>query len=464
MALTRSSVKAPRRVTELPRLGWRFAPVVAAIVSLLLLQVYFLEPMYVLVFSSACVFTAVLGVLCGKLSIPGPIFGKWAVLTTAVLLISSLMNRVDLVSTVGSWALLFIPIAVSLAIIAFRPDTSILHRLIEINAFCAILQFVVICVQSYQAGEIIFEDGVAGTISRRGVNSHTPGVVMMINCLLYAFLWYSSRRSLYSVASILSLCFWILTSTAHSYIAFVCGTILFVLLRKVSIPMLLKIAVVLWCFASLVEQSQNAVYKQLSSHSRDLLAGEMGQFRIIGKYKLYANTVDLFDEMEYPLIGVGPGMYNSRVAYAKKGDYLTWGYFKKARYSFMPPESPYTRKYVHTPVIVNKYGGGVRNNPLTSIISVLAEYGFLGFTLFLTFGLSVYRMLGSLASAGNKDFRAIAMGLQLISLIFLFMIFFEGWLEVPKAMILYWAFLAVCVVGQRQTGRTDHRYSVPAPA
>ena len=149
----------------------------------------------------------------------------------------------------------------------------------------------------------------------------------------------------------------------------------------------------------------------------------------------------LFEEAQRPIFGVGPGNYNSRVAYSKKGDYLTSGYFKKVDYSFLPPQSEYTRKYVHVHKAVNKFGGGVRNSPLASIVSILAEYGFAGLIVFLLYGASVYRYLGKLSMMGDETGSSLALGLQLVSAVILFLFFMEAWLEYPKVMILYWSFV-----------------------
>ncbi|MEE2752838.1 MAG: hypothetical protein VX910_02560 [Candidatus Latescibacterota bacterium] len=211
-------------------------------------------------------------------------------------------------------------------------------------------------------------------------------------------------------------------------------------------------AVAIWCFAIIVERTQTGVYKQLTWYVREIFSGEIDHLSGIGKFKLYQNTFSLFEEAQRPIFGVGPGNYNSRVAYAKKGNYLTSGYFKRVEYGFLPPQSEYTRKYVHVHKVV-----GVRNSPLASLVSILAEYGFAGLVVFLLYGASVYRYLGKLSMMGDETGSSLALGLQLGSAVILFLFFMEAWLEYPKVMILYWSFVALCIVCSREPAREQPR-------
>ncbi|MEE2752837.1 MAG: hypothetical protein VX910_02555 [Candidatus Latescibacterota bacterium] len=143
---------------------------VGFLVSVLVLQVYFLSPLKILIVTTTCVSIIALGMLTGKANIPSVPFGKWIFLFMVVFLISGILNQVDLISFAMSWALIFVPPIVCLSIVALRPRRIVVDRLITSNALCVILQIIVLLVQSLLEGRLLWEDAVAGTISRRGVN------------------------------------------------------------------------------------------------------------------------------------------------------------------------------------------------------------------------------------------------------------------------------------------------------
>ncbi len=85
------------------------------------------------------------------------------------------------------------------------------------------------------------------------------------------------------------------------------------------------------------------------------------------------------------LIGTGPGTFNSRVSFLLNGDYSPGNPFEKI---FGVHNPKYAAKYIYPlwdkKILSKLYFDGTRNQPFSSIISLLAEYGFV-FCLILSF-------------------------------------------------------------------------------
>jgi hypothetical protein len=126
------------------------------------------------------------------------------------------------------------------------------------------------------------------------------------------------------------------------------------------------------------------------------------------------------------LMGTAPGTFNSRVAFYFNGDFLTNSIMRE-HFTF---RSPYHMEYVF-PVLNRGYlkyfmwNDGTRNQPFSSIVSVLLEYGAIagGVLLFLLFsGLNRARRSGI-----GREQRAFMFFLMLYVF---FLMFFQYYLEV----------------------------------
>ena len=417
-----------------------------------ILQVYVLPPTYVIAFTYLWVGLVILGVLTRKIKIQRNRLNSWFLVAGGIFLISATLNMVDPISVGASWTLYFLPISVFLGVISLKGSKTRIEGLLRLNGYCIIFQMLVIIYQSISRGYLVWEDAAVGTIARAGVNSHTPGVLMMLNSIVYAFVWHRTRKRLYFIASTGAMLFWVLTSVVHSYFAFVSGLAIFLALRisprlsRIS-RILPKVLLVLLCVHLLLIYTQPVQYHALRNHIRSLIGFNFEHFNSFGKYDFYLNTLQLLRDIPFPIFGVGPGMYNSRVAYAKKGTYLTG---KAASLNILPPPSEYTKSYMP-----RKIPKGVANNPFASIIAIFVECGILGLLVMILLGVSIYKNLGRISRVvSDPSVGGLASGLQFFCCTLFFLIFLENWLEYPKIMITFWFFAGLAWA---RSGDEPHR-------
>lgn len=149
------------------------------------------------------------------------------------------------------------------------------------------------------------------------------------------------------------------------------------------------------------------------------------------------------------LFGTGPGTFNSRISFLLNGDYSPGNPFEKV---FGVQKPYYAAKYAH-PLWkkqmvqnVKKYHDGTRNQPFSSVIALLSEYGAIFFVTLLVFSYSKVRkiilQLDRLAFNGNKEADALKKFLS-VTIIFIGLnLFVDNLLEFTEMMffILFFKF------------------------
>lgn len=144
-----------------------------------------------------------------------------------------------------------------------------------------------------------------------------------------------------------------------------------------------------------------------------------------GTRQLYFSDAKVF------LLGTSPGTYNSRTAFYLNGDFVGNKQFRK----YFNYRTTYHSKYVF-PILNREYveyapwNDGTRNQPFSSIVSMLLEYGivFGGLYLILFFG-AIYRIRGQLDNKPDRMF-------VLFTLLYIFFLFlFQYYLEVVEIIL-----------------------------
>lgn len=161
-------------------------------------------------------------------------------------------------------------------------------------------------------------------------------------------------------------------------------------------------------------------------------------------YKNYVRNNNRF------LFGTGPGTFNSRISFLLNGDYSSGNPFEKV---FGVQKPHYASRYAYPlwkkQVVqnVNKFHDGTRNQPFSSVISLLAEYGAVFFIVLVIFswtkGKKVLARLKQLALKGCWEAKVLKEFL-LISFVFVGInLFVDNLLEFTEMMffIVFFKFI-----------------------
>jgi hypothetical protein len=156
-------------------------------------------------------------------------------------------------------------------------------------------------------------------------------------------------------------------------------------------------------------------------------------------YSVYANDPVLF------LLGTGPGTFNSRSSFLLNGDYSKSGLFENIFGCHTPHLA---KKYVYslwnsTNTKQNEHMDGTRNEPFSSLIAMLSEYGFI-----ITFFLStiiykkhseILRRLKKIRSDSRytKKSYLYCNFFKFASLFILINLIFNNFLEYPEIIFIY---------------------------
>lgn len=127
------------------------------------------------------------------------------------------------------------------------------------------------------------------------------------------------------------------------------------------------------------------------------------------------------------LFGIGPGTYNSRASFLLNGEYTKNPIFKK-----ITSEPPLAVKFIYplwNSKITYQYNDGTRNEPFSSLLSMLTEYG-LVITLMLIYLLfKLYQRILKVDNH-NKFF------IQFVFLFFALNLILENYVEYPEFFLL----------------------------
>lgn len=175
---------------------------------------------------------------------------------------------------------------------------------------------------------------------------------------------------------------------------------------------------------------------------------QMQKDKIPRKLVVYQNYFNIYcyDPVLF-LFGSGPGTFNSRSSFLLNGEYSTSKFFEsilgvhRPQYAVKGAYSLWNRKNG-----VSNLTDGSRNQPFSSIISMLAEYGFIFFAMLSVFIYIEFKELnnkfklsfsGNLHQAAYERDIVLFKYLKFISLFVLMSLFTDNYLEYPEIILFY---------------------------
>lgn len=282
---------------------------------------------------------------------------------------------------------------------------------------------------SSAAGDYVF-----GTL---GNNSHLYAMKMLTLVVVSFGLWWRERKKRYIVSTFLLMQAWLLGSAMHTVLIFVCTVITYLLLgvswNRKLIKQVATVSIAIFIvFGSLyMVQPRNINYLTYKLH---LVNKANPHGELFGKIEYAKRTVMLpVTEGVVPaVLGLGPGAWSSRAGWLLSGEYLR-------NQSFVPVQpSRAWEKYLKVlwnkdMLLAARWAHGVANQPFSSWLNILAEFGYVGFLVSLFFVARVIKCFRyRLKASGDAWLRQIAVFLiLLLSYAFLF----DDWIEYPRLML-----------------------------
>jgi hypothetical protein len=145
---------------------------------------------------------------------------------------------------------------------------------------------------------------------------------------------------------------------------------------------------------------------------------------------------------KYPsayLVGIGPGQYSSRAGLISSGKYFS------VKTPLLPnTTSPFFKNYFETTwkkysTNTNRYGNSTMHRPFFSLLSIFAEFGLVGITLFIGIILYIFFNIRGLflkfkTNKQNKEiYLSFSLGVLIVN--FFFISLFENYLETTQAIL-----------------------------
>jgi len=155
------------------------------------------------------------------------------------------------------------------------------------------------------------------------------------------------------------------------------------------------------------------------------------------------------------LFGTGPGTFNSRASFLLNGDYSEGNIFERA---LGVSTSNVARRYAHplwsTYLVSKPFQDGTLNQPFSSLIALLSEYG-LVFTLLVAYGLRrrvtrVLRHLERIAAKGSFEARVQRDWLKMATIFVVGMLIGDNQLEFTEVLVFVIGFKLIEVAAARR--------------
>ncbi|ANG61163.1 hypothetical protein A8C75_00955 [Marinobacterium aestuarii] len=237
------------------------------------------------------------------------------------------------------------------------------------------------------------DDSAIGFYGRSGLQMHGLAILYVFSFVYF----YTSDSKYFKIKSFFSLVFFVTCFYGIGLVVFSLSLLLAIIISSKNKIRAIFYVMVLFCFMAFVifHVNRSAFFYNINnivvffgavvsvfdnSHYYD--------YYVPRKILVFINYVDMVRENPSLFVtGVGGGGFNSRAAFLLNGDYSSL--------SFLPTSvTNYHFKYVmplwSKEILSQQYQDGSMNQPFSSFLSILAEYGFLGIA-FIVFMLSRLR-------------------------------------------------------------------------
>lgn len=308
------------------------------------------------------------------------------------------------------------------------------YTLVFVNISAAIYGLLVFATADYP------EDVFTGLYGKGGFGSHSLSVVNFLVATYYFFEKKYKQFAFFFVCGILGF-------YGQGLVIFVLafGLVLLPVLLK-NVTTFIKIGIIGVSFFAVVYlvNPSNFDYIRINIAYANLVFDKFDYDHEISQMKKHRRTWVpryitflegsrrlMFSDPKVLLLGTSPGTFNSRVAFYLNGDFIQNKTYKK----LFNYKTTYHYEYVY-PILNRKYlaavpwNDGTRNQPFSSLVSVVLEYGLIaGLIILFLFFSSIKKIIEKLNRKENKRF-------VLFILFYSFILFlFQYYLEVIEIIL-----------------------------
>lgn len=301
------------------------------------------------------------------------------------------------------------------------------------------------------------DDAFMGFYGKSGLGVHTLSLVNLIIGVYYGFKFQNNKSKIN-----LALFLFFLSSSFFCFYGL--GLVIFILsvfLYNLTFKNLIKQVIVIVTVTFLLGvflyffRRETLLYNYHNLKKIELIfknnISKDSELDIPRKLILHKNFINIYtNDFGLLFLGSGPGTFNSRTSFLLNGDYSTNKYLTNI---FGISNPSYAAEYVYplwnskiTSLSLYKlgiYNDGTRNQPFSSIVSLLSEYGLFIFVVLFILILNKYKLLiikiNTAQSVFKQEFQIIIYKkyIKFVSIFTILNLFTDNFLEYPEIMILY---------------------------
>jgi len=354
------------------------------------------------------------------------------------LIINLLFNEVHLINNIFSILLLYLSVIVLLLkpkkqYVTLETWMSISSKLLILVNLTGFINFAYV----YITGNGLLDDAFNGLYGRSGLSMHTFCLINFIYCIYY-FTKANYKKGVFFLISGF-MCFYGL----GLLLFFGAIAIVFLVnLKKKYFKYIIILPLSIWLIVLTATKINPAAFSYMNNNIKrvqltisnkrpyDNELRDVKKFKTVKtprKIMAFEGGIRVLSNPIYFLFGTSPGTYNSRVSFLLNGEYTRNKLFKKIK------NRPFYANRDIYPLwnknITYQYNDGTRNEPFSSLLALIVEYGVLH-TLIICFlfWISYKRLL-----VQNNDYKFF---IQFLFSFFLLNILTENYLEYPEFMLL----------------------------
>lgn len=294
------------------------------------------------------------------------------------------------------------------------------------------------------------DDSFIGFYGLHGLGLHTLSLINFIIAAYYFFAFQSKKeKNMYLMLFLFFMLSAIFCFYGLGLIVFVLAICIYNLSLKNFIKTILISALIVSIlgYSLYLFRYKTFVYNYENIKKVELFFNENIDKKFVAqiprKLILYKNYVEVYSkEVVLFLLGSGPGTFNSRTYFLLNGDYSKSKFLENI---FGIHEPKYASQFVHTlwnskNTSQKDYMDGTRNEPFSSVIAVLAEYGFI-FVLVI-FGFVYKRYIILIKQIKEADSKISLVFpyhnyFKFVSIFILLNLFTDNFLEYPEVILIY---------------------------
>jgi len=331
----------------------------------------------------------------------------------------------------------YIVFAVLLIFIVKREfySLNLLLYFLNVNIIIGVIEAVIGTMQ-YVAGPSFADTAAAGdyVLGTLGNNSHLFAMKMLLLSIISGFMYSYKKKKVYLLALFVLLQAWLLGSALHTILVMAMAYALYFLLVTKNLYQVMKRLIVYSSIVGIVIASlfviqENNVRYLLNKLSFENTAAPVTL--LFGKVALFKRTLfDISNQDGFgaAAFGFGAGSYSSRASWMISGHYL-------GNQSIVPVAPSYAWQHYLSDLwdteLLKRYKWmqGVANQPFSTWMTILGEFGWLGLLVTLIFSIKLLIKLRTRIKARDNVFAQCALFICCFTLA---SFFFDNWDEYPR--------------------------------